>query len=49
MCSVGDTMFFSVLQIDFISVTVCRQLPGAGQEDCEERSNLFQFLERGFV
>lgn len=30
-------MLFSVLQIDFISVIVCRQLPGAGQNDSEER------------
>lgn len=36
VCSVGDTVLFSVLLIDFITVIVCRQLPGEGQNDSEE-------------
>lgn len=44
MCSVGDTVLFSVLQIDFISVIVCRQLPGAGQNDSEETERFVPIL-----
>lgn len=35
-CLVGDTVLFAVLQIDFIFLIVCRQLPEAGHSDSEK-------------